>query len=99
MIELAELIRDLRFELATAMQQGANEELRFEVGPVELEVSVSVEKQTDSAGKVRFWVVELGADRKSSHADVQRVKLTLQPLVAGTGAKPWVSGDEAQRER
>ena len=44
MIELAEVIGELRRELQEAINAGEGEQLRFELGPVELEATVAVEK-------------------------------------------------------
>lgn len=51
MIELADVIADLRDELDAARRRGTGEDLRFELGPVELEVSVAVQK--DAGGTRR----------------------------------------------
>jgi Trypsin-co-occurring domain 2 len=99
MIELAEVIGELRRELQQAMQAGEGELLRFELGPVELEATVAVEKTGGGGAKVRFWVIELGGDAKASQASTQRIKLALQPRLTGSSAPPWVSGDEAPGER
>jgi hypothetical protein len=98
MIELGEVIGELRRELQTAMAAGAGEPLRFELGPVELEATVAVEKGGGGATKIRFWVVELGGDAKVSQSSTQRIKLVLQPRLA-SGQAPLISGDEAARER
>ena len=60
MIELAEVIGELRRELQEAINAGEGEQLRFELGPVELEATVAVEKGGGGGVKVRFWVLELG---------------------------------------
>jgi hypothetical protein len=65
MIELGEVIGELRRELQSAMSAGAGEPLRFELGPVELEATVAVEKGGSGSAKVRFWVVELGGTPRS----------------------------------
>jgi Trypsin-co-occurring domain 2 len=65
MIELAEVIGELRRELQAAMNDGEGEQLRFELGPVELEATVAVEKGGGGRAKVRFWVIELGGDAKA----------------------------------
>jgi Trypsin-co-occurring domain 2 len=44
MIELAEVIGELRRELQEVLNAGAGEQLRFELGPAELEATVAVEK-------------------------------------------------------
>lgn len=91
MIELSELIRQLRTELSKAVEQAPDTGLRFELGPVEVEVSVAVDKRAGAGGKVRFWVVELGSDAGVSENSVQRVKVTLKPRTSG-GETPYVSG-------
>jgi hypothetical protein len=99
MIELAEVIGELRRELQQAMHAGAGEQLRFELGPVELEATVTVEKGGGGGGKVRFWVIELGGDAKVGQASTQRIKLALQPRMIATGEKALIAGDEAAGER
>jgi hypothetical protein len=99
MIDLAEVIGELRRELQQAMYAGEGEPLRFELGPVELEATVAVEKGGGGGAKVRFWVIELGGDAKSTQASSQRIKLALQPRLTATGKKALIAGDEAPGER
>jgi len=91
-IELASVIRDLRDELERAIAAGEGEQLRFELGPIELEATVAVERSDGASGKVRFWVAEAGADRKKDSATTQRIKLTLAPKLAGARRPPRVAG-------
>jgi hypothetical protein len=98
MIELGEVITELRRELQQAMDVGKGQSLRFELGPVELEATVAVEKGGGGGVKVRFWVLELGGDAKVTQSSTQRIKLALQPRLA-SGGKVWVEGDEAPGER
>ena len=53
---MAQVISQLRQELSVAMREGEGEELRFELGPVELELTVAVSKEAGPNAKVRFWV-------------------------------------------
>ncbi|MET8284688.1 trypco2 family protein [Streptomyces sp. NPDC048448] len=100
MIELAELIEELRRELTAARTAAEGEDLYFEVGPVELEAAVVVERSATAGGKIRFWVVEAGADGRVAEGVTHRVKLTLDPRThSGGGRAPWVGGSEADRER
>ena len=99
MIELAVVIRDLRAELEAAVIAAAGAGLQFELGPVELAVSVAVERSAASGAKVRFWVVELGTDAKADVTSAQKVKLTLTPRVAATGATPLIAGLAEPGER
>lgn len=82
-----------------AMNAGEGELLRFELGPVELEATVAVEKGGGANAKVRFWVIELGGDAKATHSATQRIKLASQPRVAGSNASPMVAGEPSDRER
>lgn len=87
-VELSEMIAQLRAELATAMAAGEGQDLRFALGPVELELSVSVQRDAAASGKVRFWVVELGADGRIGRQDTQTVRLTLEPRRAAQADAP-----------
>jgi hypothetical protein len=99
-VELAELIAQLRTDLAEAMRAGADSELRFELGPVELELTVALAKSSGANGKVRFWVVEANADANAASTTTQRIKLTLDPRRADRlDSRPYVSGVAEQGER
>ncbi|WP_228562516.1 trypco2 family protein [Catenulispora rubra] len=91
-IELASVIRDLRAELKEAVASGDGEALRFELGPIELEVSVALQREGSAGAKVRFFVVQGGADGKIDTTDTQRIKLTLTPRMEPGGGSPYVSG-------
>jgi hypothetical protein len=98
--ELADVIRQLRSELQAAMQAGEDELLRFEAGPVELELTIGVEKAAGSAAKVRFWVLDVGADARLASALTQRIKLTLRPRVVGMPDRdPLIQGTALPDER
>lgn len=99
MIELASVIMDLREELGRAISAGEGEALRFELGPIELEVSVAIEAGVQAGAKVRFWVVELGAQGNVDSTSAQRIKLILTPRLSPAGTSPLVSGDSVLLER
>lgn len=99
MIELASMIKDLRDELKLAIAAGEGEQLRFELGPIELEVTLVVGHSKDDNGRVSFWVVEAGTDRTNSSATTQRIKLTLSPRVGAGTTGPLVSGSAVEGER
>lgn len=99
-IELAELVAQLRAELAEAMRAGSDADLRFEVGPVELELTVAVDKSVDGSGKIRFWVLEMGTDTSVSSTTTQRIKLTLDPRRGDApDNKVTIDGTEITDER
>jgi hypothetical protein len=99
-VALADVVANLRAELAEAMKAGEGEELRFELGPVEVELTVAVDREAKPGAKVKFWVLELGADTKLGSTSTQRIKLTLDPrhTAARTG-RPLISGAEEAGER
>jgi len=47
---------------------------------------VAVSKEAGPNAKVRFWVVELGADAKVASQATQRITLTLDPRCRGARA-------------
>lgn len=99
MIELAVVIRDLRAELEAAVIAADGAGLQFELGPVELEVSVAVERSAASGAKVRFWVAEASGEGKLGSTGTQRIKLSLTPKLNPGGATPLVSGAAELNER
>lgn len=99
MVELAELIGELRTELEKATEAAQDATLRFELGPVEVEVLVVVAREGGGSGKIRFWVAEVGGDARLSESSTQRIKLNLVPRRVGSPDPPWVSGDAAPGER
>jgi len=99
MIELATVIRDLRTELQGAVAAGDGAALQFELGPIELEVSLAVERSSTAGAKVRFWVVDTSGDTKLGSTSTQRIKLSLTPRLNPSGVSPYVSGAAEQDER
>ena len=98
-VELAELIGQLRAELTKAMDAGDGADLRFERAPVELELTVAVNKEAKPGAKVRFWVVELGAEGTVASQSRQRITLTLDPRRGGAPGRPLIAGSEQAGER
>ncbi|MBR7838695.1 hypothetical protein KDL01_35835 [Actinospica durhamensis] len=105
-IELASLVQQLREELALALVQAEGERIRFELGPVELSLTVTVGREAKPGSKIRFWVVEAGAEATFSREAVQEIKMVLTPV--DTTAKPGpdgkpapirISGDQLPGER
>jgi hypothetical protein len=91
-VELASVVRQLRAELNEALADAQGERLRFELGPVEMSVSVTVGRDATPGAKVRFWVIEAGAEARVSRESVQEIKLVLTPVDTkappGPGGKP-----------
>ena len=99
MIELAKVIQGLREELQSAIVTADSAPLRFELGPIELEVSVAIDMAGQTGTKVRFWVVEAGAQGTVERTTTQRLKLTLTPQLGPDATTPFVSGRAEENER
>jgi hypothetical protein len=84
-IGLSDAIAALRTELVAAMTAGQDEELHFELGPVELEFTLDVRKEGGGDAGIRWGVVSFGATGSVGSSSGNRVKLVLQPKNAVTG--------------
>ena len=93
---LAEAIKGIRGELSEAMAAGAGERLRFEVGPVELEFAVDIQRDLQAKAGVKVWVVEIGGSGGFSRDSSHRVKVTLNPVDTATGRSPQVADHVAE---
>jgi Trypsin-co-occurring domain 2 len=92
---LAEAIQGIRADLQEAVAAGVNEPLRFDVGPVELEFTVNVQRDAGAKAGVKIWVVEIGGSGGMSRDTVQRIKVTLNPVDVATGGVARI-GDEVK---
>ncbi|MHC3471554.1 trypco2 family protein [Streptomyces sp. 7R007] len=102
MIELAEVLRELRQELNSAMAGAGPGPVRFELGEVQVEATVAVGRKAGATGKVGFWVVELGADAQVEAARTHRISVTMQPKLVtpeGTHLSVLIGDHEADGER
>jgi hypothetical protein len=104
-LELASVVRQLRAELNEALGDAEGERLRFELGPVELSLTMTVGREAAPGAKVRFWVIEAGTDAKVSREGVQGIKLVLTPRdmtappgADGTPPSPLIKGGALEGE-
>ncbi|WP_019927173.1 trypco2 family protein [Nocardia sp. BMG111209] len=95
-IELGDAVAAIRDELLAAVARGADENLRFVVGPVEL--SFEVELRADAKAKAGFkaWVVTGDVEAGGSRARKQKVTITLTPKNRG-GGDVLVGSDDHDR--
>jgi Trypsin-co-occurring domain 2 len=105
-VELASVVRQLRAELNDALADAEGERLRFQLGPVEMSLTVTVGREAAPGAKVRFWVIEAGAEAKLSREAVQDIKLVLTPVDTqapvgpdGNAAAPLIRGGAVEGER
>jgi hypothetical protein len=79
---LVELIRGLRSELWEAAVEGGAEELRFDVGPITLDLEVMVTRAGKGDAGVKFWVLTASGGGSFETARTQRLQLQLTPKTA-----------------
>ena len=84
-IPLADAISELRKQINIAMSQAQDEELKFRLGTVELELEVGLEKSGEANAEVKAWVLSMGASGKLSNTQTHRIKLVLEPETADGG--------------
>ncbi len=93
---VASAIESLRGQLAEAMRAGEGKDLRFRLGPVELELQVEAVAEAGAETGVKFWVVSAGGRGSRSSSSVHTVKVTLHPAPRGGGDA--LVGDEDAAE-
>ncbi|GAA2982580.1 trypco2 family protein [Kitasatospora sp. NPDC058063] len=85
-IGLADTIRALRQELATAMADGEGSPVRLRVNSVKLDVEVAVTASAEVEGGVKFWVVSGGAKAAGARTATHTVSLELTAETEQGGA-------------
>jgi hypothetical protein len=93
-VPLASAIEALREELVTAVEQGADQKVRFALGPIELDFEVEITSEGGLDAGVRFWVVSLGAKGSRSSAQTHRVHVSLSPVAADDTSAPLIVGSQ-----
>jgi Trypsin-co-occurring domain 2 len=84
-IDVADAIRSLRAQLAIAHAEVDRDGVYFEMGPVEIEFVVEVERAVDGDAGVRIGVVSIGASGSVSSGTTHRMKFVLSPMDGVTG--------------
>jgi Trypsin-co-occurring domain 2 len=105
LIELAEVTAQLDLEHDHARTAAEGDNVRLELGPIELELTVGLEAAGAQA-KEHLRVVELGCDARETSTSTQKIKLLLNPTGArassGVGDRrgpAYVHGGEAAGAR
>lgn len=76
---LADAVKGIRAELDAAMAEGVGKNVQFEVGPVEMEFAVDIQKDATADFGVRVWVLSLGAKGGANKGSTNRIKVVLNP--------------------
>ncbi|MDF3292629.1 trypco2 family protein [Streptomyces silvisoli] len=94
-IDLVTAVQALRAQITEAAATDSDSDIRFQVGPIELEFTVALTRDRSVKGGVKAWVVTADADAKRSTAQTHRVKLNLTPVNAATGTSPEISNTDS----
>jgi hypothetical protein len=85
-ITLSEALDDLRRELTLAMKAGAGAEIRFQPGPIEVELALKFTKEANVGIKAKVLTLfDVSAGGKLGGENAHRIKLSLQPVNASGG--------------
>jgi hypothetical protein len=80
-VDLAEAVASVRRELLRAQNEAVGSDVRFAVGPVELEFAVTVSREAKGEASIKVLsLLSLGAGAGVSSGATNRVKVTLNPL-------------------
>lgn len=93
-IDLADAVAAIRDQLMDAATRAADERIRFEVGPIQLEFTVELQHDAGAKFGVRAWVLSAGVSAASSSQYTQKISLTLTPKDAKTGRATEVGNDD-----
>jgi len=91
-VGLRETLEALRVELSKSILAAEGEQIRFEVGEIELEVQFVVEQSKEGKGGLKFWVVEMGGGVTNKDTITHRIKIPLKPF--GKDGKPLLTGSD-----
>ncbi|GAA5085722.1 hypothetical protein HNP84_010210 [Thermocatellispora tengchongensis] len=91
-IGIDDAIRALRRQLSAAVAEGRDQDLRFLLGPVELEFQVVVQRDLEAGGGVRFWIASIDGKATTSRSLTHTVRLRLDPKTAAD--EPVLTGDD-----
>ena len=67
------------------MTAGAGQRLQFNATELVVEFQVGVKKAADTKAGIKFWVIELGGGGSRASESIQKVTLTLEPLLDDGG--------------
>lgn len=79
---LAEVIEGLRRELEEAVDQAEDENIRFLLGDIEIELQTTVERSAGANAGIKFWVVDTGATGEHRRENVHTLRLALEAVDA-----------------
>jgi Trypsin-co-occurring domain 2 len=85
--DLADTIRALRAQLTSAMSEGTDQALRFDLGELHLEFEVAVTRDASADGGIRFGVISIGGKASLGNEATHRISMTMQPMLVDEKGK------------
>lgn len=79
-IDLTDAITSLRRDLERAIAAGSKQDLRFEVGEIQLQLQVEIETSKEVGGGIKAWIVEATAGAQKSTTVGHTVTIPLTPI-------------------
>ncbi|MGI8330395.1 trypco2 family protein [Actinomadura scrupuli] len=92
--ELAVVVAGIREELTRALHQASDQRLRFELGDIELELTVAVTQDSKVDGGIKVYVLNFGAAEHTSTVTTHRLKINLKPRDRTSGLPPKIAARE-----
>lgn len=85
-LELSGVLSALREEIAKAQLGAENEDVRFKVKDIEVELQTAIDWEVSGkgGGKIKFLVFDIDAEATGKYKNIKthKIKLNLQPLDA-----------------
>lgn len=82
-LPLADAVRQLRAELLAATEEGREQELKFTVEEIELELNLVLDTRKKVDGRFSVWRVSAGGGRERGRQETHRMTLKLKPRYDG----------------
>jgi len=90
---LKETLEALRIEISESILLSEGKEIRFEMGEIELEMQVVIEKSKEAKGGVKFWVVEMGGGAAAKDSITHKIKIPFKPIWKN-GKPVWTGSND-----
>lgn len=89
-IELKETLNALRKEISEAILVSEGKEVRFQLGEIELEIQVAIEKIKEGSGGIKFWVIGIDGGRTDKKLTTHTIRIPIKPI--WKDGKPILTG-------
>lgn len=96
-IGLVEAVGAVREELVQAVLAGAQRPLQFPLEGVQLTFQIGVTRESAPGAKLKFWILELGHERRDQQQSVHTVTINLGAPVDDAGKPFKVTARSAEK--